>query len=108
MAFFAAALATIVSVVDPVGIAPIFIALTPDLDAPERRRTMRRAVGVATVILLLFAAGGRILLTSLGITVAAFSIAGGILLLLIAIDMLFARASRTRGTPEEEQEARLS
>jgi multiple antibiotic resistance protein len=69
---------------------------------------MRRAVIVAAIILYAFAAVGRTLLTSLGITVAAFSIAGGILLLLVAIDMLFARISRTRGTPEEELEARAS
>ncbi len=105
MAFFLAALATIVSVVDPVGIAPLFLAVTAGIAAKERTRVINRAVAVATVVLLVFAAGGQKLLTSLGITVPAFSIAGGILLLLIAIDMLFGRISRTRETPEEEQEA---
>lgn len=105
MAFFLASLATIVSVVDPVGIAPLFLALTPGILPGERTRVIRRAIIVATVVLLAFAAGGRTLLSSLGITVPAFSIAGGILLLLIAVDMLFARKSRTRETPEEEAEA---
>ncbi|MBV9281716.1 MAG: NAAT family transporter [Chloroflexi bacterium] len=108
MAFFAAAFATIFSVIDPVGVAPLFLALTPQIEGRERYRVMRRAVTVAAVILLLFAFGGRALLASLGITVPAFSIAGGILLLLIAVDMLFARTSRTRETPEEEEQARLS
>jgi multiple antibiotic resistance protein len=105
VAFFLAALATIVSVVDPVGIAPLFLALTPGILPDERTRVIRRAIVVATIVLLAFAAGGRTLLSSLGITVPAFSIAGGILLLLIAVDMLFARKSRTRETPEEEAEA---
>jgi multiple antibiotic resistance protein len=108
MAFFAAAFATIFSVIDPVGVAPLFLALTPQIEGGERYRVMRRAVTVAAVILLLFAFGGRALLASLGITVPAFSIAGGILLLLISVDMLFARTSRTRETPEEEEQARLS
>jgi multiple antibiotic resistance protein len=105
VAFFLASLATIVSVVDPVGIAPLFLALTPGILPSERTRVIRRAIIVATIVLLAFAAGGRTLLSSLGITVPAFSIAGGILLLLIAVDMLFARKSRTRETPEEAAEA---
>jgi len=105
MAFFAASLTTIFSVVDPFSIAPLFLALTPNVDGRERLRLMRRAVLVATVILFAFAAAGRSLLSFLGITVPAFSIAGGILLLLVAIDMLFARPSRTRETPEEGMEA---
>jgi multiple antibiotic resistance protein len=105
VAFFLASLATIVSVVDPVGIAPLFLALTPGILPGERSRVIRRAIVVATIVLIAFAAGGRSLLNSLGITVPAFSIAGGILLLLIAIDMLFARKSRTRETPEEAAEA---
>jgi multiple antibiotic resistance protein len=105
VAFFLAALATIVSVVDPIGIVPLFLALTPGIPPRERTRVIRRAIIVAAIVLLAFAAGGRTLLSSLGITVPAFSIAGGILLLLIAVDMLFARRSRTRETPEEAAEA---
>lgn len=105
MAYFVAALATIFSVIDPVGISPLFIALTPDLGTKQRNVVMRRATLVAAVILFLFAFAGRYLLTALGITSPAFSIAGGILLLLIAIDMLFARTSRTKETPEEGMEA---
>ena len=108
MGFFAAALATIFSVVDPVGIAPLFIALTIRMSDAERQRVMLRAVIVAAVILLAFAAVGKKLLDTLGITFPAFSIAGGILLLLIAIDMLFARPSRTRETPQEGMAAMQS
>lgn len=108
MAFFAAALATIFSVVDPVGVAPLFLALTPTLTPAQRLRTMRRAIMVATVILLAFAAIGRVLLNTLGITQPAFAIAGGILLLLIAVDMLFARRSGARETEAEEREGMTS
>jgi multiple antibiotic resistance protein len=106
--FFIAGLVTIISVVDPVGVAALFLALTPELPAAERLRVMRRSVTVAAIILLVFAAVGRKLLDTLGITVPAFSIGGGILLFLVAIDMLFARPSRTRETPEEGAEALLS
>jgi multiple antibiotic resistance protein len=107
VAYFVAALATIFSVIDPVGISPLFLALTPDLDVKQRLSVMRRATLVAAVILFVFAFVGRYLLSALGITVPAFSIAGGILLLLIAIDMLFGRTSRTKETPEEGMEALL-
>ncbi len=107
MAYFAAALATIFSVIDPVGISPLFLALTPDLDSKQRSSVMRRATLVAAAILFVFAFVGRYLLSALGITVPAFSIAGGILLLLISIDMLFGRTSRTKETPEEGMEALL-
>lgn len=105
MTFFVSALITIFIAVDPIGIVPVFIALTASLSAAEKLRVVRRAVLVAAAILGLFAAVGRALLDALGISVQAFYIAGGILLLLIAIDMLFARPSRTRQTPEEELEA---
>lgn len=108
MAFFAGAVATIFSVVDPVGIAPLFLALTATLPAAERLHVIHRAVIVAAAILLVFVVIGRGLLTSLGVTEPAFAISGGILLLLIAIDMLFGRLSRTRETPQEEEEARQS
>jgi multiple antibiotic resistance protein len=108
VAFFAAALATIISVVDPVGVAPLFLALTPTLTSQQRLPVMRRAIIVAGVILLAFAALGRNLLQALGISQPAFSIAGGILLMLVAVDMLFARTSRARETPEEELAAQTS
>lgn len=108
MSFFVSTLVTIFIVVDPVAISPLFISLTPGMSSQNKRRVMLRAVIVAAGIMALFAAVGKALLGALGITVPAFYIAGGVLLLLIAIDMLFARPSRTRGTPEEEVEARHS
>lgn len=105
MSFFISALVTIFIVVDPVAISPLFLSLTPQMTPEQKAHVMRRAVLVAAFIMLVFAAVGKALLQTLGITVPAFYIAGGVLLLLIAIDLLFARPSRTRGTPEEEMEA---
>jgi MarC family membrane protein len=104
-AFVTSVLVTVLIVVDPVAIAPLFLGLTPRMSEQQKRQIMRKSVLVAAVILIAFAAGGRFLLQALGIGMPAFYIAGGILLLLIAIDMLFARPSRTRETPEEGLEA---
>ena len=67
---------------------------------------MTRAVVIAGTVLLVFAVAGQVIFSSLGVTPAAFSIAGGVLLFLIAIDMLFGRQSGARETPKEARDAR--
>jgi len=73
---------------DPPGCIPIFMALTKDVSKEERERELNHAVAVASILLLLFAFLGKIVLDVLGITLNSFMIAGGILLLLIAFDLL--------------------
>ncbi|KAF5426802.1 multiple antibiotic resistance protein [Candidatus Methanophagaceae archaeon] len=73
---------------DPPGIIPIFIALTKDVSKEEREKELNHAVAVASILLLLFAFLGKFVLDVLGITLNSFMIAGGILLLLIAFDLL--------------------
>ena len=90
-------------VVDPVGNAPIFAALTRGLSEAERRRTAIKGVVLAAAILLVFFAVGNGLLVALGIGIPAFRIAGGLLLLMIAIDMVFARQSGLRGATASER-----
>jgi multiple antibiotic resistance protein len=90
-------------VVDPVGNAPIFAALTRGLSEAERRRTAIKGMALSTAILLVFFTVGNGLLAALGIGVPAFRIAGGLLLFLIAIDMVFARQSGLRGTTASER-----
>src|SRR5437870_3433672 len=86
------------------GAIPVFIAMTRD-DPPEKRRDMaRRAAVVAFFVLTLFAVAGTLIFKVFGVTLGAFKVAGGILLLLTSIEMLRAQRQRTRTTPEEEQE----
>lgn len=96
---------TMLVVMDPVGLAPIFIGLAGNRPAFERRRVALKASLVAGGIILAFGLGGRALLEHLGISLSSFRVAGGILLFLIALDMVFARHSGSRESPEEEREA---
>lgn len=94
-------------VVDPVGVTPVFGALTRGGGELHRRRMALKGTLLAAAILLMFALIGDWLLTTLGITLPAFKIAGGVLLFLIAIDMVFARQSGGRSaTGREQEEAR--
>ncbi len=94
-------------VVDPVGVTPVFGALTRGGGDLHRRRMAVKGTLLAAAILLIFALIGDWLLTTLGITLPAFKIAGGVLLFLIAIDMVFARQSGGRSaTGREQEEAR--
>ncbi|MGH8401429.1 MAG: MarC family protein, partial [Gammaproteobacteria bacterium] len=94
-------------VMDPIGVTPMFGTLTRGGGDLHRRRMAFRGVLLAAGILLVFAFIGDWLLHTLGISIPAFKIAGGILLFLIALDMVFARQSGVRSTTEpEQQEAR--
>ena len=94
-------------IVDPIGTAVIFATLTHDWSRREQRDAALRGVSVAAVLLLVFAFAGAPLLRALGISLAAFHIAGGVLLFLLAIDMTFARPSGFHApTLPEREEAR--
>lgn len=98
------ALSAVFVIVDPLGVVPLFIGLTPD-DSPAKRREMaRRACLVAWALLTAFALGGSLIFQVLGVTLSAFKVAGGLLLLLTAIDQLRAQPTRTRTTTEEVHE----
>ncbi len=90
-------------VVDPVGLTPIFAALTQGESASARRKMAVRGTLIAAVILVVFVLAGDRLLRLLGIGMPAFQIAGGVLLFLLAVDMVFARHSGLRSTTEREQ-----
>ncbi|HKJ22024.1 MAG TPA: MarC family protein, partial [Gammaproteobacteria bacterium] len=91
-------------VVDPIGLAPMFMALTRGLSVQLRRRIAIKGTVLAAAILLVFFFTGDVLLKALGVSLAAFRIAGGALLFLLAIDMVFARQSGLRSTTQEEQQ----
>ena len=95
---------TFLVVLDPVGMAPLYAALTRGGNDRYRRRMAFKGVGIATLILLFFVFTGDALLRFLGISLAAFRLSGGALLFLLAIDMVFARPSGLRSTTVREQE----
>ena len=103
---FLVAFATLFATIGPPDVAVVFVALTTSKPSGERRRLALKATLIGSAILLFFAFLGKPLLTYLGISLAALRTAGGILLLLIAIDMVFARISGgTSTTAEENAEA---
>jgi multiple antibiotic resistance protein len=90
------AFVTLFVIIDPIGLAPLFIALTRGMTAEERMRVGGRAAVVALLILATFGLFGEKLLTAIGISIPAFRISGGLLLFLTALDMLFERRSDRR------------
>ena len=107
---FGSALVTFLVIIDPPGCAPIFASLTRGTDGRHRRTMAIRASLIAWAILMFFALLGKPMLEALGISLASFRIAGGVMLFMIALDMVFerrtarreTRASSIEGTPEAE------
>jgi multiple antibiotic resistance protein len=98
------AFVTLLVVVDPLGLAPIFAALTRGYPEKRKRETAIRGTVLGTGILLIFAFVGDGLLGALGIGLPAFRTAGGILLFLLALDMIFASPAGLRSRTVREQE----
>ena len=103
-AFLITAFATLFVVIDPPGLVPLFIALTQGMDAAHRRRLALRACLIAAFLLTLFGLAGEAILGFIGISMPAFRIAGGILLFLTALDMLFERRTQRREGQKVEQD----
>ena len=93
---FISALVTLLVVIDPPGAAPIFASLTTSASDASRRAMAWRSVLIASGILLGFAAFGEPFLGALGISLDAFRVAGGIMLFLIAVDMVFEKRTKRR------------
>ncbi|QRK05358.1 MarC family protein [Archangium violaceum] len=105
LSLFLVSLPAVLFVVDPVGLVPIFLAMTAGDSEEKIRSTARRACMVACALMLFFAVFGGVIFKVFGISLGAFRVAGGILLLITALDMLRARPSETRTTPSETQES---
>lgn len=107
---------TLFVVIDPIAIAPIFAALTVDVDARQRRKMALKGCFIGALVLFFFALLGKSFLGALGISMAAFRAAGGVMLFLIAMDMVFEKRTERRekraehmveeheAHPDEEQE----
>ncbi|GAA0301979.1 MarC family protein [Rhodovulum strictum] len=94
--FYISAFVTLFVVIDPIGLAPLFVALTQGIDPRARRAIAFRAAAIAIGLLTLFGIFGEQVLGFVGISMPAFRIAGGILLFLTALDMLFERRTKRR------------
>ena len=90
------AFATLFVTIDPIGLAPLFIALTQGMEQAERSRVALRACLIGAAILAVFGLAGDVILTTIGIGLPAFRIAGGLLLFLIAVEMLFEKRTERR------------
>ncbi|WP_104019145.1 MULTISPECIES: MarC family protein [Roseovarius] len=95
-AFLVTAFVALFVIIDPVGMTPLFVALTQGMDSARRRAIAIRACVAGALLIATFAAFGESVLGFIGISMPAFRIAGGILLFLTALDMLFERRSRRR------------
>ncbi|HEV2428606.1 MAG TPA: MarC family protein, partial [Thermoplasmata archaeon] len=93
------------ALVDPIGTLPFYAALTEGFESADRAVVLRRSVSVVGVVLFVFAIGGRFVFQAFGFTLGAFEIAGGILLFIVAYDMLRGETARTRLTPADREEA---
>ena len=107
-AFLITAFVTLFVVIDPIGTAPLFLALTQGMDAARRRMIGIRACVIAAILLALFGLAGEDFLRFIGISMPAFQIAGGLLLFLTALDMLFDRRSQRRQEHADEGDGALA
>lgn len=98
------AFVTLFVVMDPIGLVPLFLALTQGMSAKARLSIGMRACVIAAGMLLVFGVAGEAILSAVGISMPAFRIAGGILLFLTALDMLFERRTQRRENKKTEPE----
>ena len=91
-------------VVEPVTLVPVFAGLTDGASERYKRKMSLKAVAISGIVLALFALAGAWFIRMMGISIDAFRIAGGVMLFLIALEMVFARESGTKTTSEEKDE----
>ena len=104
--FGVVALSAIFFVIDPLANVPVFLTITSSFTAEHRRRVAARAALATWILLSVFAVAGGLIFKAFGISLGAFKVAGGIMLLLMSIDMMRAQPSPTRSTIEEQDESR--
>ena len=99
------AFSSVFFLVDPFGAIPSFMAITASAEAPRRKRMARKAALTCFIVLTSFAVGGQMIFRLFGITLPAFEIAGGMILLLIGLEMLQAKRSATQEASGDTEEA---
>ena len=106
-AFFLFCVTSLLAILNPLTVAPIYLALTDGYTSEHRQSTLRRAITTGLIVLVVFSLLGGTIFQLFGITIHAFRIAGGFILFGIGADMLQAKQSRVRTTAEEEHEGTL-
>jgi len=105
LAIYAAVIVTVFAIVDPIGTLPFFVSLTEGFSESDRRVILTRAVLVLGAILTVFALVGRFIFLAFGFTLAAFEIAGGIILFIVAYDMLRGEITTTKLSADDRADA---
>ena len=105
LTFFVFAFTSLITLVDPIGFAPVYLSLVDGMSRVEKKRVAKKGTITALMVLISFWLLGRVIFSVFGITVHAFRIAGGILFFKVGMEMLEAKISRRRSTPAEEAEA---
>ncbi len=96
MTFGLLAFTTFFTLINPLGVMPIFMTMTADLDSIHRTRTARKASIVSFIIIVMFAFSGQLLINFFGISVNSFKIVGGVIFFLMGMDMLQARLGKVK------------
>ena len=94
---------TLLVVIDPVGTIPVYLFAVASIPAHLHRRFALRAVGIATLVLLAFLVGGQVVLETLGLRLGSFQIAGGVVLFLFALSMIFGESKPQSEIAEAER-----
>jgi len=103
--FFVYAFTSVFTIVNPIGGIITFISLTAGMSSTERKEVAKRSVTIACGLAIIFALSGELILRFFGVTVDSLRVAGGVLLFIVALDMLHARIPRGRMTAEEMKDA---
>ncbi|MDD2714360.1 MAG: MarC family protein [Candidatus Wallbacteria bacterium] len=104
--YIATVFITVITVIDPIGLAPIYLGLAGSIPKKKQNRIIVKSVIVALLITSFFLFLGKAVFHYLDISFEAMYIVGGALLFLIGMDMIYARPRRTKSSPEEEEEAK--
>lgn len=105
LTFALVALSAVFFVIDPLAVVPLFLTITGGQQPESRRQIARQAALAAWCLLSVFALAGGLVFRAFGISLGAFKVAGGLMLLLMAVDMMRAQPSPTRTTVEEQTES---
>ncbi|HYG38307.1 MAG TPA: MarC family protein, partial [Cytophagales bacterium] len=100
--FILTAFVTLIVVINPIAVSPVFVSVTKGMTREERRSVLNRAIFSSIMIAIFFLIAGRAFLSYLGVSMFAFTISGGILLFIIAYPMLFGQKKATPSAKDEK------